>query len=123
MEEAAAFIQAQNLRTSQLGRLMETLQIRGRNLTPGEQKYATGWLEAGFDMEVIAMAYERTCLNTGGLNWAYMNKILSRWQENGLLTAEKVRSGDKRKNAVPKGASGVLGEAERENIRRLMQED
>lgn len=122
MEEAAAFIQAQNLRASQLGEIMQTLQIRGRNLTPGEEKYARQWLEAGFDMGVIAMAYERTCLNTGGLNWAYMNKILSRWQENGLLTVEQVRAGDKKKS-VPKGASGVLGEAERENIRRLMQED
>lgn len=122
MEEAAAFIQAQNLRASQLGEIMQTLQIRGRNLTPGEERYARQWLEAGFDMGVIAMAYERTCLNTGGLNWAYMNKILSRWQENGLLTVEQVRAGDKKKS-VPKGASGVLGEAERENIRRLMQED
>lgn len=121
MEEAAAFIQAQNLRASQLGQLMEKLQIRGRSLTPGEEKYARQWLEAGFDMEVIAMAYERTCLNTGGLSWPYMNKILTRWKEAGLLTAEKVRAGDKK--PVPTGASGKLGAAEKENIRRLMQED
>ena len=123
MEEAGAFIQAQNMRSSQLGEVMRILQIRGRNLTAGEEKYARTWLEAGFDMEVIAMAYERTCLNTGGMNWPYMNKILSRWQENGLLTAEKVRTGDQKKKSVPKGASGVLGAAELENIRRLMQED
>ena len=123
MEEAGAFIQAQNMRSSQLGEVMRILQIRGRNLTAGEEKYAKTWLEAGFDMEVIAMAYERTCLNTGGMNWPYMNKILSRWQEAGLLTAEKVRTGDQKKKPVPKGASGVLGAAELENIRRLMQED
>jgi hypothetical protein len=45
MEEAAAYIQNQNLRTSQLGQLMKTLQIRGRNLTPGEEKYARQWLD------------------------------------------------------------------------------
>ena len=122
VEEAAAFIQNQNVMYSRLGQLMHTLQIRGRSLTPGEEKYAKSWLDAGFDMEVIAMAYERTCLNTGGMNWAYMNKILSSWQAEGLLTAEKVRTGDKKK-AVPKGASGKLGTAELENIRRLMQED
>ena len=121
MEEAAAFIQAQNMRTSQLGELMRLLQIRGRNLTPGEEKYARHWLEAGFDMDAIAIAYERTCLNTGGLNWAYMNKILTRWQEAGLFTAEQVKNGDK-KPKVPKGASGVLGEAELENIQRLLRE-
>lgn len=121
MEEAAAFIQAQNLRASQLGQLMQTLQIRGRSLTPGEEKYARHWLEAGFDMDAIALAYERTCLNTGALNWAYMNKILQRWQEAGLMTVEQIQSGD-RKPKVPTGASGQLGAAELENIRRILKE-
>ena len=122
VEEAAAFIQTQNMRFSQLGQLMKTLQIYGRNLTAGEEKYARSWFDAGFSMEAIAMAYERTCLNTGGMNWAYMNKILSRWQAEGLTTVEKIKNGDKKKS-VPKGASGKLGAAELENIRRLMQED
>ena len=39
VEEAAAFIQAQNVRTSRLGRLMQILQIRGRNLTNAEERY------------------------------------------------------------------------------------
>lgn len=121
MEEAAAFIQGQNVRNSQMGRLMQVLQIHKRNLTPGEEKYAGRWLDMGFDMDAIAIAYERTCLNTGGLNWAYMNKILTRWYEAGLLTAEQVRSGDK-KPSVPKGASGVLGPEELENIQRLLRE-
>lgn len=121
MEEAAAFIQAQNLRNSQMSQLMRSLQIRGRSLTPGEEKYAGQWLEAGFDMEVIAMAYERTCLNTGSLNWAYMNKILTRWREAGLLTVEQVKNGDK-KPKMSKGASGQLGAAELESIQRLLQE-
>ena len=120
MEEAAAFIQNQNLRNSRLHKLMEQLQIRGRSLTPAEERYAQSWLDMGMDDECIAMAYERTCLNTGGLNWAYMNKILLRWQEQGLLTAEAVRSGDRK--AVPKGASGNLGDAELEAIQRILRE-
>lgn len=121
IEEASAFIQAQNMRHSRLGQLLQQLQIRGRNLTPGEEKYANRWLDAGFEPEVIGMAYERTCLNTGGLNWAYMNKILTRWQQAGLLTAEQVKSGDKKVSA-PKGATGELGTAELQNIQRLLQE-
>ena len=121
VEEAAAFISAQNIRNSRLRRLMDQLQIRGRSLTPAEEKYAISWLDMGFEEEVISMAYERTCLNTGGLNWAYMNKILQRWQEQGLRTAEAVRSGD-RKNGVPKGASGQLGQAELEAIQKVLRE-
>ena len=121
LEQAAAYIQAQNLRNSNLERLKQTLQIRGRNLTAGEERYAQSWLDMGFHEDAIAMAYERTCLNTGGLSWAYMNKILQRWHESGLHTAEQIRSGD-RKPAVPRGASGELGQAELEAIARIMQE-
>ena len=120
MEEAAAFIQAQNQRRSKLGRLMDILQIRGRNLTAGEERYALSWLEMGFEDSVLAGAYERTCLNTGGLSWAYMHKILTRWHEAGLHTLEQVRSGDRK--AVPKGASGELGQAELDAIQKLLRE-
>ncbi len=120
MEEAAAFIQNQNVRRSHMTRLMHILQIHGRRLTAGEEKFAQQWIDWGFEDEVIAMAYERTCLNTGGLSWAYMNKILLRWQESGWLTAEQVRAGDRK--PVPKGASGQLGQAEMENIQRVLRE-
>ena len=122
LEQAAAYIRSRNLRNSRMEKLKQQLQIRGRNLTAGEEKYAQSWLDMGFADEVVAMAYERTCLNTGGLSWAYMNKILQRWHESGLHTAEEVRRGDK-KPAVPKGASGQLGQAELEAIERLMREE
>ena len=120
LEEAVAFIQNQNMRRSQLGKLMELLQIRGRNLTPGEEKYAKSWLDMGFEDGVLALAYERTCLNTGGLSWAYMNKILTRWQEAGLYTLEQVKSGEKK--PVPKGASGKLGQAELTAFQKVLKE-
>ena len=120
VEEAAAFIQAQNVRNSRLFRLMQVLQIRGRSLTAAEERYAQSWLDMGFDEKVISMAYERTCLNTGGLNWAYMNKILQRWHEQGLHTQEAIQSGDRK--SVPKGASGELGEMELEFIQRALKE-
>ena len=120
MEEAAAFIQTQNMRRSQLQQLMQILQIRGRTLTPGEERYAKSWLEMGFDTNVLALAYERTCLNTGGMSWPYMHKILTRWQEAGLLTLEQIQSGDRK--SVPKGASGELGQAELSAFQKVLQE-
>ena len=121
VEEAAAFIQAQNVRNSRLYKLMNILQIRGRSLTAAEERYAQSWLDMGFEDACISMAYERTCLNTGGLNWAYMNKILQRWHEQGFHTAEDVRNGD-HKGGTPKGASGELGAAELEAIQRVLRE-
>lgn len=120
MAAAAAFIHSQNLYFSRLGQLKKMLQIHGRNLTAAEEKYAKDWLSMGFEDEVLTMAYERTCINTGGLSWAYMNKILTRWKAAGYITAEDVRSGDRK--SVPKGASGQLGDAELEAIRKVLQE-
>ena len=121
MEEAAAYIQSQNMRNSRMGKLLQLLQIRGRNLTPGEEKLANSWLEMGYDDEVLLLAYEKTCINTGGFNWRYMNTILTRWQEAGLHTLEQIKAGD-RKPGAPKGASGQLGEAELAAIQRALQE-
>ncbi len=122
MEEAAAFIRRQNQRNSQLGQLKRILQIYDRQLTATEEKYARQWLEMGFEMEALAIAYDRTCVNTGNLSWTYMNRILTRWHEDGIHTAQQVKTKDQ-KPAVPKGASGKLGAAELENIHRLLRED
>lgn len=121
LEEAAAYIQSQNVRNSRLSHLMRLLQIRGRNLTQAEERYATGWLEMGVSDELISMAYEKTCVNTGNMNWPYMNKILTSWHSAGYKNAEQVRTGD-RKTGVPKGASGELGQAELEAIQRVLRE-
>ena len=122
LEEAAAFIQARNVRNSRMSRLKDQLQIRGRNLTAAEERYAQSWLEMGFEDEVITMAYERTCLNTGSLKWPYMDKILQRWHEAGLHTAEAVRNGDRKPGtAMPQGQR-QLDADEQAAIQRMLRE-
>jgi len=120
VEEATAYIQTRNIRNSRIERLKEILQIRGRNLTAAEERHADAWLEMGFSEDALAMAYEQTCLNTGGMSWAYMNKILQRWHEAGLHSGEAVKAGARKQ--PPKGASGQLGAAELEAIQRLLRE-
>ena len=120
MEEAAAYVKQQNLRFSQVGRIMDILQIRGRTLTAPEKRYLKQWLEMGFEEEAIGFAYEKSCLHTGGLSWPYVNKILTSWHGQGLHTLQQIQSGD-RKSAVPKGASGELGEEELAAIQKMMK--
>ena len=121
VEEAAAFIQARNVYNSRMYQLMDLLQIRGRSLTPAEERYAAGWLEMGFDKEAVSMAYERTCLNTGGLKWNYMNKILLRWHEAGLHTAQEIRDRDRKPGTAPAGQRQLDAE-EKAAIARMLQE-
>ncbi len=120
MEAAGAFIHARNVYNSRLGKLLRLLQIRGRTLTAAEEKYARQWLDWGISDELITMAYEKTCLNTGGLSWAYMHKILNRWNEAGFRTAAEVRSGDRRDTGKAAGRS--LDAEEQAAIERLLQE-
>lgn len=121
LEEAAAFIQAQNARNSRMANLKRLLQISGRSLTPAENKYAQSWLDMEFDEEAITMAYERTCLNTGGLKWPYMNGILTRWHKAGLHTGEQIRTGDRKPGPV-KQTERQLDSDEQAAIARMMQE-
>lgn len=126
IEEASAFINAQNMRNTKIRRLMDILQIRGRNLTAAEERYVVSWLEMGFDMEAFSIAYERTCLNTGALNWPYMNKILLRWHEAGLHTAAAIRAGDRKPTGTKtetKPPRRRLDADEQAAIARLLQED
>lgn len=120
LEEAAAYIQKQNVRNTKMAKLMAILQIRGRNLTAAEERYANAWLEMGMEDALISMAYEKTCLNTGGLSWAYMNKILASWHESGLHTVEEVREGDRKGGC--KSTKRELDAEELAAIQRMMKE-
>lgn len=133
LEEAAAYMQTQNARETRMNGLMQLLQISGRSLTPAEERYAQSWLDMGFDREALQMAYEKTCLNTGGLKWAYMNKILLSWHKQGLHTGQQVKTGDRKPATAAsrtaqaqtqrvQAGTAALGEFEREAIARMLRE-
>ena len=122
LEAAAAFIHSQNIRRSRLHQLMNLLQIRGRALTPGETRYAQSWLDMNFPEDVLALAYEKTCINTGGMNWPYMNTILTRWKDAGYRTLEQIQKQDK-KAGTAKPTQRRPDAKERAAVARLMQEE
>lgn len=94
IEAADAHIKHLSALRDRVGRLLPLLGISGRAPVEGERKYLEGWVEMGFDDGAISLAYERTVLKKGALNWAYMNSILRSWHQKGLHTAEQVEAGD-----------------------------
>ncbi len=122
VEAAVEYVQAASYRASQQGKIAGLLQIKGRRLTDGECQYINRWLDWGFPQETIALAYEKTILNTGDLKWPYLNSILARWQEKGLLTVEDVRRGDGARPTATQQKKKPVGNAERDALRRLMGE-
>ena len=99
MERAAAFIQEQNQREIRSLQIAELLGVQGRNLTQGEEKYLKAWADWGFSDEVIRMAYDKTCMNTGALKWPYMHSILKSWNAQGLTTVDEIVSRDRKPGA------------------------
>lgn len=73
-----------------------------RALVDSEREYIHAWLEMGFDVETIRLAYEKTIMSTGKLAWRYMNKILLNWHEKNLHTRQQVAM-DERQPATGHG--------------------
>lgn len=131
MEQAAVYMQNQLVRQSQLGKLRELLGLTDRRLTGSEEHYLLTWLGWGFGEKEIGLAYEKTCLATGGLKWAYCNSILRSWHEQGFTTLQQIEAGDRApaKPTAGKFNHGVqqhndaLGALQLAAIDRMLQEE
>ena len=100
LERAEEYISRSKQRREETGKVAEALGIRGRQLSPTEKKYISAWLDMGFDIDVILLAFDRTVTNTGGLKWSYMNKILSNWKEKNLNSVAEIEEKDSRRPAA-----------------------
>ena len=95
-EQAEQWLSRLAERRTQLGKVRSSLGIQGRDLSPSEGKYLDEWLEMGFGPEEIALAADRTIINTGGLKWRYMNSIIQSWHKMDLHTLDAIEQGDKK---------------------------
>ena len=90
-----------------------------QKLAGNEKRYIHQWYSLQMEDQMIVAAYERTILNTGGMNWAYMNKILQCWKENGYKTMEDI-SKVSAKSYQPFGKDAEIQKLKEEN-RSLLQ--
>ncbi|MBQ9757100.1 MAG: DnaD domain protein [Clostridia bacterium] len=110
-ESAEEYIKEIEQRLSNEGKIRGILGIYDRALSQTEKKYINLWTaEKGVPLELIREAYDRTVAATGKLAWAYMNKILSGWQEEGVETLKQLEEYEKthKPQSVPaKGKAGA----------------
>jgi DnaD/phage-associated family protein len=104
-EEAEAYVEAQKALHSSFGQIKNALEIYDRKLISSEEAYFSSWLQMGFEVDAIRLAYERTIRNTGKRALPYMNTILSRWHESGLHTAEAIEKQDPEAGRKPSSSS------------------
>lgn len=87
---AADMADAMSRRRAQYTRIMSVFGMSGRAPSESEQKYMSAWLEMGMTEEMIKMAYDRTVMRTGRLQWRYLHKILEDWSKKGYKTRRQV---------------------------------
>lgn len=130
LEAAIHHMQTQMQIQTRVSHLRNMMQIQERRLTQAEEQYLTSWITMGFPDDVIKLAYEKTCVNTGGLKWAYMNSILKSWNEKNLHTLRDISAGDgapKRKgkeinDMYQRHSHTTVTPLEREAIQRALEE-
>ena len=108
-EEAEAYVEEQKLLHSRFSSIKSALEIYDRKLVSSEEAYFSSWLEMGFEVDAIRLAYERTVTRTGKRALAYMNTILTKWHEAGLHTIQEIEKQDSssgRKNSSQPGKTG-----------------
>ena len=120
LEQAEEYISRAKQRREDSSKVAEALGIRGRQLSPTEKKHIGAWLDMGFELEVIMLAFDRTVTNTGGLKWAYMNKILTSWKEKGLRTVAEIEEKDSRRPAAVT-ATGVGTPIDTERLTKTLE--
>lgn len=105
--------------------LLPLLGIAGRIPVEGERKYIASWVEMGFDDDTISLAYEKTVLKKGSLNWAYMNSILRSWHQKNLHTRRQVEEGDSawRKQNPPAGGQAGTAPPTPQRTQARLKED
>ncbi len=92
-----------------------------------ERTFITHWIEAGYGMDLIRLAYERTVFRKGEMNWHYMNSILDNWGKAGLRNVEDVKLADRpadwKPRAVEPGTAGKKTQGTQPSQERIRKAD
>ncbi len=129
LERAEDFLLQKRARSGELCDIKRLLQINGRNFSSTERKFVESWMDMGFDLEAIALAYDKTIVKTGNLAWKYMDSILASWHSKNLHTAEEVTSGDRHAGSssgtfVRQGTQSYVkstGESELDRMKKILE--
>lgn len=119
LDLADAYLNRRRERKDIHNQLKRMMGFWDRAFTKTELGYLNDWLDKGFGVDAIAIAFDRTVTQTNGVKWPYMNRIVQSWHEKGLHTPEEIEAGDKpmgkpaKKQAVPSVSPAQGGEKER----------
>lgn len=128
-EAAEEYLKKQDALQKREREIFPLLDITSRLPVAREREYVAAWIDMGFPDDAIRLAYERTVMQKGSLNWPYMNSILKSWHGNGLHTVQEIQAGDTghdRKKKDPAAQAKSFDESLRRDaqwLKQFMQEN
>ena len=79
------------------------LQIWPRSFTSTERSFIKTWSrEYGFSVSIVTEAYDIAVLNTGGLSFPYIDRLLTDWYNAGCKTLEECKARREQKSTALK---------------------
>ena len=121
-EAAELYIQRKEAAREMSSRVFASLGIFGREPSATEKNYVAQWLSLGFSVEAVALAYDKTVVNTGKLAWGYCDKILRRWHEKGWHTPEQIERYDQKPALKGRKEASGSYDRNRDALRRVKGE-
>lgn len=127
IEAVSRHIESEQNREEYLWALRKIMGLTGRALTQSEEQYLMKWrTECGMSEEMVALAYEYCCDQTAKLSFPYMDKIIARWNRQGIKSVLQAEE-DNRVFHEKNGANAQFGVApdydELEQIARKRMEE
>ena len=98
-------------------RIMKAFEMQ-RRPTAKQAEFISQWKNAGFNLELIHYAYEKTVEQINKLSFDYINKVLLSWRSSGYMNVSDVKAAEnefrsrKKKNA-PDGSGADIEEYEK----------
>lgn len=75
------------------GKIMKKFEMI-RRPTPKQNEFIEQWKNAGFSLDLIGYAYEKTIEQINKLSFDYINKVLLSWKDSGFTTVKQVRDAE-----------------------------
>ena len=117
---AAAQDEIQRLSASRdyISGIMRAFEMTRRPTTK-QTEMIQQWKNAGFSVELLRYAYEKTVERIDKLNFDYINKILLSWRDSGFATVQDVKNAEtsyRNKNAASKSSMNDTDVEEYESV-------
>ncbi len=118
IESAQNYITKASSDSSFISSLRKLFGITDRNLSKTERLYLESWRdEMKMSADMVALAYEYSVMATGKLSFPYINTIIKRWAEKGILTIPEAEKDHEEFRAASGGAmqeTENIGEIEKQ---------